>query len=79
MHLQDAQMQRETAARDFEPSIGYVLDWLKDHEHEFEHPVCRPPMISVNLTDTRLAKQIEGATNPGQRKVGLHDSEGVRR
>lgn len=50
-------------------SIGFVLDWLKAHGSELEHEVGLPPAISVNVTDSKYAWQVEQSLSYSQRCV----------
>ncbi|WVF69320.1 hypothetical protein IAT40_004096 [Kwoniella sp. CBS 6097] len=67
--LESIEIQKERAARDLDPSIGFLLDWLKKEEHTLEAKVHRPPMISVSVTDRQYADQVESCTSLTQRKT----------
>lgn len=67
--LENVETQKEKAAREFSPSIAYLLDWLKEHGGELEKPVHKPPMISVNVPNKQYAWQVEFCTNAAQRSV----------
>ena len=61
--------QRENAAREFDPSIGFALDWLKENAHELESTVHKPPMVSVNVSNRAYAWQVEMCTSVSVRRV----------
>lgn len=67
--LGDVEKIRIEKAIKMNGSIGYALDWLKDHAHELEHAVKLPPCISVNVPDKRYAWQIEQSLTYAQRSV----------
>jgi hypothetical protein len=69
--LANQERLKEQNARDFDPSIGYALDWIEKHRDEFEMEVFSPIMISANVTNREYAWQVEMCTSIGQRKVGL--------
>ncbi|OCF62348.1 hypothetical protein L486_02016 [Kwoniella mangroviensis CBS 10435] len=61
--LENIEIQKENAARDFDPSIGFMLDWLQKHGHTLEGPVYKPPMISVSVPNREYAWQVEQCTS----------------
>ena len=53
------EQRREQNARQWDSSIAFALDWLKDNEAaSFEQPVIRPACMSVNVTNQALVKQL---------------------
>ncbi|WVO23728.1 uncharacterized protein IAS62_005084 [Cryptococcus decagattii] len=73
--LENVETQKEKAAREFSPSIAYLLDWLKEHGGELEKPVHKPPMISVNVPNKQYAWQVEFCTNAAQRSTFICESK----
>ena len=71
--LSSLEKQKELAARDYDPSVGAMLDWLAnpDNAMQLEGIVHKPIMISANVREKGLAAQIEQCTNGNQRKVSL--------
>ncbi|OCF43921.1 hypothetical protein I317_02191 [Kwoniella heveanensis CBS 569] len=67
--MENIEIQKERLARDLDPSIGFLLDWLKKEEHTLEAKVHRPPMISVSVTNKQYADQVESCTSLVQRKT----------
>lgn len=74
--LSDVERVRTEIAIAMNGSIGYVLDWLKDHAQELEHPIGLPPAISVNVTDPKYAWQVEQSLSYGQRCVSPDSPRG---
>ncbi|OWZ53737.1 nuclear protein [Cryptococcus neoformans 125.91] len=73
--LESIETQKENAAREFSPSIAFLLDWLKEHGGELERPVHKPPMISVNVPNKQYAWQVESCTNAAQRSTFICESK----
>lgn len=73
--LESVETQKENAAREFSPSIAFLLDWLKEHGGELEKPVHKPPMISVNVPNKQYAWQVESCTNAAQRSTFICESK----
>ncbi|WVW84511.1 hypothetical protein I302_106545 [Kwoniella bestiolae CBS 10118] len=69
MMLQNINAQKERAARDLDPSIDFMLDWLDKNGHTLEGPVHKPPMISVTVQNKDYAWQVEQCTNLKQRST----------
>ncbi|WWC70626.1 uncharacterized protein I206_104577 [Kwoniella pini CBS 10737] len=73
--LENIEAQKENAARDLDPSIGWLLDWLQQNGHMLESTVHKPPMISVSVPDKNYAWQVEQCTTLAQRKTFICTSQ----
>ncbi|WWD18357.1 hypothetical protein CI109_102807 [Kwoniella shandongensis] len=67
--LGNVEIQKENAARDFDGSINFMLDWLVKEAHTLDAPVHKPPMISVSVPNQAYAWQVEAITTVAQRKT----------
>ncbi|KAK8858466.1 hypothetical protein IAR55_002693 [Kwoniella newhampshirensis] len=67
--LENVEIQKENAARDFDGSINFLLDWLTKEGHNLDAPVHKPPMISVSVPNQAYAWQVEACTSVAQRKT----------
>ncbi|WRT67659.1 uncharacterized protein IL334_004631 [Kwoniella shivajii] len=73
--LENIEIQKENAARDLEPSIGFLLDWLKVNGHTLESEVHKPPMISVSVPNRTYAWQVEQNTSRQHRSTFICTSQ----
>ncbi|WWC62417.1 uncharacterized protein I303_105013 [Kwoniella dejecticola CBS 10117] len=73
--LENIEVQKENAARELDPSIGWLLDWLQHNGHTLESAVYKPAMISVSVPDKNYAWQVEQCTNLQQRKTFICTSQ----
>ncbi|WWC88811.1 uncharacterized protein L201_003724 [Kwoniella dendrophila CBS 6074] len=67
--LESIEIQKEKAARNFNPSIGWLLDWLEQNGHTLESQVHKPPMISASVPNKDYAWQVEQCTNTTARST----------
>jgi len=69
--LSSLEKQKELYARDLDPSVGGLIDWLAVPENamRLEGTVHKPIIMSANVREKGLAAQIEQCTNWTQRKV----------
>lgn len=73
--MSNAYNQRCKQAFKLDPSIQYAVEWIEQHQMEFEAKVHYPPMISVNVPDPRYAWQVEATTNIGTRKTFICENQ----
>jgi hypothetical protein len=73
--LENVETVRENLAIQANASIGYALEWIKEHEAEFEFPVGKPPMISVNVPQKQYAWQVEQSLTFGQKCASRQNVE----
>lgn len=52
-------------------TMRYVLEWMPQHEADFEEKIHKPAQISVNLKDRRFASQVESGVGWNARCVSF--------
>ncbi|WVQ72935.1 hypothetical protein IAR50_002497 [Cryptococcus sp. DSM 104548] len=67
--LESVEKRKELEARQASPSIGFLLDYLKENPDSFQGKVHKPAIISVNVPNRQYAWQIEACTNWPQRQT----------